>query len=171
MRVCGMLVCEGVKGGWGVPELRRRGCAEAEMAATLAEGVCEVCRTNKVDKIEDTCEVRVVAKGMLALALVSVESDACPGIWCSCMYVRMYACMHVCMYVYVCMYLQKDGWMCLPWYLLFHICMHVRTYVCIHACMYACMVVFTEGWMDVLALVSVVGICSVWSSMVTVRWA
>lgn len=29
---------------------------QAEMAASLAEGVCEVCRSNKIDKIEDTCE-------------------------------------------------------------------------------------------------------------------
>ncbi len=27
------------------------------MAATVAEGVCDVCRSNKVDRIEDTCEV------------------------------------------------------------------------------------------------------------------
>lgn len=28
---------------------------EAEMAASLAEGVCECCRKNKISKIEDTC--------------------------------------------------------------------------------------------------------------------
>ncbi len=30
--------------------------SEAEMAASLAEGTCEACRNNGVDKIEDTCE-------------------------------------------------------------------------------------------------------------------
>lgn len=29
---------------------------EAEMAASLAEGTCETCLNNGVDKIEDTCE-------------------------------------------------------------------------------------------------------------------
>jgi len=28
---------------------------EAEMAASLAEGVCECCRKNKISRIEDTC--------------------------------------------------------------------------------------------------------------------
>lgn len=27
-----------------------------EMAASLAEGVCDVCRLNKIEKVEDTCE-------------------------------------------------------------------------------------------------------------------
>ena len=47
------------------------------MAATLAEGVCEVCRTNKVDKIEDTCEV-CVRQGLLALASCALRVR----VWC-----------------------------------------------------------------------------------------
>ena len=30
------------------------------MAATLAEGVCDVCRSNNVERIDDTCEVLLV---------------------------------------------------------------------------------------------------------------